>query len=96
MFGNVDPAVWAKILANAHAEKPARGKKVIVQYSRKHRNKIGVVFWHGPDKFNQRRYGSDISNLVSDIAGTFHYRVGIETEDGERFFIAAENVVVIE
>jgi hypothetical protein len=95
-FGNdAEKQALTSVIAQAHASCPSKGKRVIVQYSKKHKGKEGAVFWHGRDKFSGRQYGGDMSLMLSDICGTIGFRVGVLTDSGEKFFISAENVVVL-
>ena len=83
-------------LADALSEgRPNVGTFVKVVYGRKHIGKTGKVFWHGPDKYSQsNRYGSPFQQSCSNICGTYGFRVGIITAEGEKFFVPAENVRV--
>ncbi len=86
---------FQEILTKAIVDAPTKGKNVIVQYSRKHSGKQGIVFWHGKDKFSKVKSDNFLQQALHDIVGKYGFRVGVLTADGERFFIPAENVVVI-
>ena len=63
------------------AKVPDVGKEVKVVGGRKHKNKVGKVVWFGDDAYSSSRW------MVS-------HRIGVLTEDGERFFVSAEQVEV--
>ena len=83
-------------LANALSEgRPNVGARVTVVDGKKHIGKTGDVFWHGKDKYSKAfMYGSPFSQSCSNIVGTYGFRVGIKTEEGEKFFVPAECVKV--
>ena len=77
-------------------ERPFKGAGVRIFKGRKHKGKEGIVFWHGLDKFaNTFRYGSPNSQALAEVQGRHGYRVGIETEDGEKFFVPAEYTTIL-
>lgn len=93
-------SIWGQLtqqqgqeLANRlSAYRPFVGRVVRVAEGRKHKGKIGRVTWHGVDKFSQAfRYG-DAS--LTEVIGRHGYRVGIEMENGERFFVPASYTMV--
>lgn len=86
---------WQNLANDLSGQFPGRGKTVRVVSGKKHINKTGVVFWHGPDKFANTRYKSDAQLMLRDLSGREGFRIGVETQDGEKFFIAAERVEVI-
>ncbi len=63
---------------------------------KKHQGKVGRVTWHGLDQFSRDawRYGDSYSHALREVRGRYGYRVGIETEAGERFFVPADSVMV--
>ena len=79
---------------DASKDSPRPGKLVHVARG-KHRGKSGLVTWHGPDKFYDRhRYGSALSNILSDSIGIHGFRVRIQPDSGKAFFTACENLRV--
>ena len=76
---------------------PRKGAQVWVTGGRKHKNKEGKVFWHGRDTFDRfpHRYHDSYQAQMSDCMGTYGFRVGIQTEDGEKFFVPGEQVTVL-
>jgi len=82
-------------LADMLAEgRPNVGCRVTVVEGRKHIGKTGEVFWHGKDAYSKSRYGSPFQNSCSNIVGTYGFRVGVKTEEGEKFFVPANYVKV--
>lgn len=81
-------------LANTLAEvRPSVGLRVVVVKGRKHNGKAGEVIWHGKDGYSGVwRYGSPFQQSCSDIMGTHGFRVGVKTDDGEKFFVPATYV----
>ena len=82
-------AYEAEQAAKAKAREDATirvGKEIKVVRGRKHLGKTGRVFWKGPKKNfgGYPRYKSYAPTLTE-------YRLGIETADGERFFIDQYN-----
>lgn len=72
-------------------EKPSKGKLVLIDGGRKHTGKVGIVFWHGRDKFAGSSYGDSFQRAAADAMGRHGFRVGVEdAETGERFFVPAE------
>jgi hypothetical protein len=79
----------------AAKDKPGIGRRVEI-INGKHKGKIGIVFWHGKDRFKyDRRYMTDLSACVADARGIYGFRVGVQTES-EKFFVAADKVKIIE
>lgn len=80
------------------AGRPSVGKTVRVTRGRKHLGKEGTVFWHGPDQFNKSasRYGSPFEQDCRKIRGVYGFRVGVQTADGEKFFIDASHIEIVE
>ena len=86
--------MWKKFVKENEPQRPSVSKRVIVIQGRKHKNKEGLVFWHGRDKYSNNQYGSAASDALRDIIGRDGWRVGIETYEGERFFVNADYVEV--
>jgi hypothetical protein len=85
----------AEIAGEAFKKAPKKGKRVKIVGGRKHKGKEGVVFWHGRDPFEGRRYGSEMQQVLSNAIGMFGFRSGIQTDDGEKFFVPSEYCEVI-
>ena len=83
-------------LANAlSACRPFVGRTVKVASGRKHKGKVGVVFWHGRDTFSDAfRYGDSYQHAAMEVMGRYGYRVGIKDYEGNKFFVPADNVIV--
>lgn len=81
--------------AKLSEKKPSKGKRVLVVEGRKHKGKIGVVFWHGRDQYAGRQYGDSFQKAASDATGKWGFRVGVKTDTGEKFFIGAERVQIV-
>lgn len=70
---------------------PSREKHVRVMHG-KHKDKIGLVTWHGPSSFSKPLH----KNIwVAHAIGREGYRVKIKTKTNEEFFVDAEHVEVI-
>lgn len=98
-IGVAKDAAWravGDIASNFANERPDKGKKVIVIGGRKHKGKAGVVFWHGPDfKPYRNRYCTDIQRAMRDARGRDGFRVGIISNNNERFFCPANQVQIV-
>lgn len=78
------------------ADRPSVGVRVEVVDGRKHKGKAGKVFWHGRDGYSGAwRYGSDFEKSCRDIRGTYGFRVGVETDAGEKFFVPATHIKLL-
>lgn len=76
-----------EVMNRVASELPKVGKRVEITEGRKHKGKVGVVFWRGADKYNRpSRYGSDMDKCMAQAMGR-NDRIGIETEGGEKFFV---------
>jgi hypothetical protein len=76
-------------------KRPDVGKRVTVN-SGKHKRKCGIVTWHGVNKFSDAwRYGNDAEISLREAMGKFGYRVRIQPDEGEPFFVEANNVTVV-
>ena len=85
-----------QVAANTADARPDKGKRVVVIDGRKYKGKSGVVFWHGADKFSPAwRYSDAAQRVMTEIMGRYGYRVGIEADDGTRFFVSADKVEVL-
>lgn len=90
----MDLTLFKDILQEEGRLAPRRGTKVQVR-TKKHFGKIGVVFWHGVDKFSHAgRYGDPIMEHLRQCGGRYGYRVGVQLESGEKIFTSAEQVIV--
>jgi len=75
----------------AAKERPGVGTTVKVLHG-KHKNKVGVVFWHGPQP-HFYSHMDDLSDCMRQARGVYGFRVGIKTE-AEKFFVDADNVEI--
>tara|TARA_R100001244_G_scaffold111337_1_gene82354 strand:+ start:283 stop:597 length:315 start_codon:yes stop_codon:yes gene_type:complete len=72
---------------------PSNGKRVEVKKG-KHKGKIGIVFWHGKDRFKySSRYDSSVSKWTKNLSGISGFRCGVDSE-GDKFFVSAEDVEI--
>lgn len=76
-------------------DRPSKGRRVLIVRGRKHLNKEGVVFWHGRDKFASDRYMDGNQLAMRDCMGTFGFRIGVQTDDGEKFFCPAHYATLV-
>ncbi|MFA6904122.1 MAG: hypothetical protein WC236_13685 [Gallionellaceae bacterium] len=75
--------------------RPFVGRTVKVIEGKKHCGEIGVVFWHGADKFGAPlRYCDDYTRAMASAMGRYGFRIGVQTEDGAKFFVKADSVMV--
>lgn len=84
-------------LFDSVAEKaPIKGRRVAVNRG-KHKGKSGVVFFHGEDRYSDagRYCASSMQDAMRRAGGQYGFRVGIETDDGDRFFCCADYVEVV-
>ena len=77
----------------AAKERPGVGTTVKVLHG-KHKDKVGLVFWHGP-KPHFYSHMDDLSDCMRQARGIYGFRVGIKTES-EKFFVDADSVSVVE
>ncbi len=75
-------------------DRPFKGTNIRIFKGRKHKGKEGVVFWHGEDRY-AKSWGDSNQQMARHIMGRFGFRVGVETEDGEKFFAPAEYTMII-
>jgi hypothetical protein len=75
---------------DAEARRPARGKQVKIVRGRKHYGQTGRIFWQGANRF--RTY---YRNGYNQPDALHNQRFGIETADGEKFFVGGDYVEVI-
>jgi len=76
-----------RLIEKQLADDPSKDKMVEVIRGRKHKGKVGLVFWRGVNKFKSRYCDK---NLLSNQV------VGIEqVNTGQRFFVPADYVKVI-
>ena len=92
--------VWKEsgpLLADASKLCPGKEKRVRVKLGTKHKDKIGIIFWHGEDRFNPpgRYAGNALQEAMTKAVGIRGYHVGVRTDDGEKFFVPAEYVEII-
>jgi hypothetical protein len=76
------------------ATRPDLGRMAVVMQG-KRAGVRGTIFWHGKDRFSQAgRYMEEFQRHLLDVKGSYGFRVGIESNTGERFFVAADKVLV--
>ena len=77
-------------------QRPSVGRMVRVVKGRKHVGEVGLVTWHGKDKYcDLDRYKSPIQVAMADVVGRTGYRIRISPDDGAAFFVCADYVEVI-
>lgn len=81
----------------AYADSPRIGRRVRIIDGRKHLGKTGVVVWHGPDRYSDAgRYDASwMSAAMREASGVYGYRIGVQTDDGSRFFVPADYAEVL-
>jgi len=79
------------IMGSASDESPRKGRQVTILRG-KHKGKSGIVFWHGKDQFARvSRYdGNWMQQSMTAAIGRSDYRIGVQTESGEKFFTNAD------
>jgi hypothetical protein len=78
-----------------NARRPNVGTTVRV-IEGKRMGETGTVTWHGIDKFNRTAWRcADMQAQLRDLRGQWGYRVRVQPEAGESFFIGAEKVCVL-
>ena len=83
-------------IADRTADKrPSVGKTVKVIEGRKHLGKVGRVVFHGVDKYARTYHKTDAQLMMQEILGRFGYVVKVVTDDGDTFWIKANQVEVI-
>ena len=88
-------AAWQKIADSASAQRPSVGKTVEIVGGRKYKGQVGVVVWHGVDKYSSTQYLSDARLALREINGREGYRVAVKTAT-ETFFVPADYTLVKE
>lgn len=87
-------AALAPVLLDLGQVAPLKGR-IVQTRDKKHFGKIGRVFYHGRDRFSKsERYGDSAVQHLRECGGRCGYRIGIETREGEKFFISAAAVLV--
>lgn len=71
---------------------PRVGKRVTI-YHGKHRGKSGIVFWHGKNKHKRDHSSNWMQAGLREAIGTTGYRIGVQTDGGEKFFTSAEYAI---
>lgn len=80
--------------------RPCIGTLVRVDQSKrtpkKHIGKLGVVFWHGIDQFDNVtwRWADANGRAMREVRGRNGYRVGIRLDNGEKIFAGADDVMI--
>ncbi len=77
------------------ANRPSVGKTVKVVSGRKHLGAVGVVVWHGIDKYAPPLADSYEQAFLAERVGRLGYRIKVQSETGEAFFVSADYAEVI-
>ena len=85
-----------KIADNCSVDRPSVGKNVIVTEGRKHMGKSGVVITHMRDKYHPNYHKTEASLMLQEIIGREGFVVQVKTETGEKFFVKASYVKVVQ
>ena len=94
IWGQMGHAEGQALADSLSADRPFVGSVVRVDQG-KHRGKLGRVVWHGVDRFSKAgRYGGPDVQALREVRGRWGFRVGIQTDGDERFFVNAEHVMV--
>jgi hypothetical protein len=89
-------AAFQAVADGLQEKRPSVGKRVKVTGGRKYLGLEGEVFWHGIDKYDRSGlYMTSEQKWMTQAAGRLGYRVGVKTDEGEKFFVAADKVEVI-
>lgn len=87
---------WQDLADTLSMDRPSVGKTVRVTGGRKHLSKVGVVVYHGVDKFSDAfRYADEAQTAYREMAGRYGYIVKIKQDDGSTFWIKADSVAVV-
>lgn len=87
---------WQRVIKNTSHGRPSVGKRVVVTDGKKYKGKIGIVRWHGVNKYSDAfRYADNAQSAMREITGKWGYRVRVETDNGESFFVDADKVEVV-
>lgn len=85
-----------KVFENVALDRPSVGKTVKIVKGRKHLGETGLVTWHGKDRYmNMDRYYTDVQAAMAYAIGKIGYRVRVQPESGEAFFVSADYVEVV-
>ena len=84
---------WQRLVDDLSAQRPSVGKRVRVS-SGKFLGRVGIVRWHGPDKYARDYYRTPAQLDLRDLRGRDGFRIRVES-DGESFFVGADQVEVI-
>ena len=93
-ISNISREQWQRLADDLSAQRPSVGKRVRVS-SGKFRGRVGIVRWHGPDKYARDYYRTPAQLDLRDLRGRDGFRVRVESDDGESFFAGADQVEVI-
>lgn len=97
----MDSSVWDFLRqvseqGDIYRQRPDVGRIVKVIKGRKHLGDVGIVKWHGRDKYDTNsRYRTDAQECLHEMIGRLGFRIKIDTESGDSFFISADYVEVI-
>lgn len=97
--GAARDAAWAAMPAiceKASVDAPRVGRRVRVVRGKKSVGVVGVVVWHGADRFQSTRYGTAFSDALRASRGREGYRVGIRSDSGgPTVFVRADYVELV-
>jgi hypothetical protein len=85
---------WQRLADDLSAQRPSVGKRVRVSSGKKFLGRVGIVRWHGPDKYARDYYRTPAQLDLRDLRGRDGFRIRVES-DGESFFVGADQVEVI-
>jgi hypothetical protein len=87
---------WQQVANTVSISRPSVGRRVVVTGSKKHNGKVGIVRWHGVDKYSDAfRYCDNAQATMREMMGTYGYCVKIVLDNGESFFVKADQCEVI-
>ena len=96
---NADTAsFWRELAKDLESKRPSVGKRVRSTTTRgKNKGRSGVVIRHEHDRFGDAyRYGSDASDHMKDMAGTYEWVCLVREDGGQTFWIRADKVEIVE
>jgi hypothetical protein len=88
-------SAWQDLADHLAPNRPDKGRRVRIERG-KYQGKIGLVTWHGPDKFANTRYKSEAQLHLRDMAGREGFRIRVQPDEGgQAFFTNAEYATVL-
>jgi hypothetical protein len=94
IFTNDNRNAWQALADDLAGQRPSVGKTVKVT-SGKSSGIVGKVTWHGRDKFAKDYYATDAQLTLREFEGRRGYRIRVQPEAGDAFFVDADKVEVI-